>query len=337
MSSDVHTPSSLDVDGGQAQAVREIERLTRNAETARPEIPGAVDELLPDHVLARISRPGDTLQVRDLERYQDRPVRARGSAEVHDAESFVALVRRWGTEGTTLWATQPTTGAAAPSITAVLNDHDPVDLKHTAPDATPEFHTHTPTIIGGGWGDHRVTLVTRPDVDWRAWALRDAGHPDPTVADRAWMDQVKLAEFLHDQLPNIVDPNPGELLDAVTTFEAKQNVTFNSAVRLEDGAVQMQWVENTDRGTAGTTQVPSKLTVRIRPFYGAPAVDLDVWIRYRIAKGTIRFGLFRHRPDIAEDGAWQRWCTEVSVGLPGLPLVQGVPAGPVQAAQVATS
>lgn len=331
MSSDVHTPDELDDDGGQAQAIREIERLTRNAETLRPALPGPVVEELPPHVLAQIRRPGDDLLVRDLERYQPEPVRARGASEVHDDQSFIALVRRWGTEATTLWARQPTTGAAAPSITAVLNDHQAYGRDGASAEA-PAFDG-TPIGIAAGWGDHRVTLNTRPDPDWQAWALRDAGHPDPAIAERAWMNQIALAEFLQDQLPNVSAPPAASLIDAVTTFEARQKISFNSAVRLDDGSVQMQWVEQNERDS-GVTVLPPKLTVKLRPFYGAPAADLDVWLRYRIKDGSIKFGLFRHRPDIVEDGAWQTWCAEISAALPGLPFVQGVPAAPVQAGQV---
>jgi uncharacterized protein YfdQ (DUF2303 family) len=285
-----------------AELAREVERLTRNALTDRP----AVGWVEPTGVLAQVLRPGDELVIRDLERYLDEPRHPRGTYTVHDGPSFVTLVKRLGDDRTTLWAQQRATGAASPSITAVLNDSSDLD------DAV-------------GWRDHRVTLQVRVDPDWAAWEARDA-----TLGAGRWMSQVDLAEFLTDQLHNIVEPRPAELIAAVTTFSTKRNVTFGQSVRLESGEQEFVYTErNTE--DAGRVALPQKLTLNLRPFYGADTTALEVAVRYRISKeGGLALGLFRIRPDRAEDAAWADVCARVGDQLDRFPLLQGPPPAPLR-------
>lgn len=296
---------------GPAALAREVERLTRNAVADRPEIelPDAVAAL--DHVVAYVQRPGDDFKVRDLEKFLAEPVRPRGTYTVYDAPSFTTLLKRLTKSATyptaTLWAQQPSTGAAKPSITAIINDHD------ADGDAT-------------GWRDHRAVLEVRPDPDWQAWEKRDG-----YVSPNPWMDQVTFAEFIIDQTPNIVQAQ--ELYLAATTLQAHRSITFQSVVNLDTSALQAQYVEKIgNRENGGALEIPNRIWVKLRPFYGAEQVEQEVMLRYRFADGAIKFGLFRVRPDLVLEAAWNAWCESVSTELPELPLLQGAPPAEIKPA-----
>lgn len=305
---------SISADGPAALA-REVERLTRNAVTDRPkvELPGELADA--EHVLAHVSRPGDSVRVEDLEHLLDSPARPRGTYTTYDAPSFVTLVGRLANVGNpdnrtanpaaTLWAEQPSTGAGKPQITAVINDHDQ------------DGHLW-------GWRDLRAVLEVRPDPDWLQWEARDAGAPGVRAADR-WMDQVTFAEFVLDQTANIAGAH--ELYLAATTFESRRSMNVQSVINLDNGTQQYQYTEQLAGGRegAGTVELPNKLTVSLRPFYGAETVQLEVLLRHRLTEGKLRFGLFRVRPDLAVESAWAAWCDKVAAELPALPLLQGTP------------
>lgn len=287
----VDEPALDPVGSGAGELVRETERLVNNASTDRP---GVEWPLQPNHVVAQILRPGDNLRVKDLERHLDEPVRARGDYTVFDAPSFVTLVTRLKDEQTTLWAHQPSTGAASPSITAVLNDA-----------AGPES-----TSIG--WRDHRAQLVVKVDPDWKAWA----------DIDSKARSQVDFAEFINDHLHNIVDPPAAGLVGAITTFNVKRNVTFSQAVNLRTGEQEFTWQERDE--DAGKVKLPTELTIRVRPYFGAEPVDLVVALRHRVSReGGLSIIAVRIRPDLAEEQAWTYVTGQIGEQLPDVPMLQG--------------
>lgn len=286
-------------DGLAALAV-EIERLTGNAVVDRPSISLPTDLAEADHLLTYVARPGDDVQIRSLEHLLPDPVRPRGTYTVHDADSFVVLLTRVGTDETSVWAEQPSTGAPAPKLTAVINDVNP------------------DTRRAPGWRDHRVELIVRPDPDWQAWAS----------ADGKWLDQVTFAEFLIDQTANI--PRADEIYLAATTFEAARNITCNSVINLEDGTQQYQFVETAANGREkpGAVQLPREILVNLRPFFGADVIGQRVLLRHRVKDGKLIFAAVLHRPDLAVESAWAGWCEDIR-GQIAAPLLQGTPPAPI--------
>jgi uncharacterized protein YfdQ (DUF2303 family) len=286
---------AIDADGPAALA-REVERIVTDHNTKRPATAWAPQ----DHVLAEILRPGDQLVIRDLEQYEPQPVAPRGTTVVYDAPSFTRLVQRHADARTTLWARQPATGATIPSVTAVFDDHTDANT--------------------AGWREHRAQLKVRMDPDWVAWSQ----------VDKKPMDQIQLAEFLTDQLHTIAQPRAAELIPAVSTFSTKRNVTFSQGINLDTGETQFTYVDQ--RGeTAGTETLPNKLTLNVRPFYGSSVAALEVWLRYRITEGKLRFTLERIRPDRAEEAAWGDMCDEIAAGLgEDLPIWQGTAPDPLR-------
>jgi uncharacterized protein YfdQ (DUF2303 family) len=281
---------------GPAALAREVERIVTDHNTKRPTTAWGPQ----DHVLAEILRPGDQLVIRDLEQYEPQPVAPRGSVDVYDAPSFVALVQRHSDDRTTLWAQQPATGAPIPSITAVFDDHTDANI--------------------AGWREHRARLVVRMDPDWVAWSQ----------VDKKALDQIQLAEFLTDQLHTIAQPRAAELIPAVSTFATKRNVTFSQGINLDTGETQFTYVDKAGED-AGTERLPNRLTLNVRPFYGSSVTTLEVWLRYRLSEGRLRFTLERIRPDRAQEAAWGDMCDEIAAGLgDGLPIWQGAAPAPLR-------
>lgn len=284
---------------GPAAHLREVERLTRAAVTDRPTL--LLDH--PPHVAGEILRPGDRLVVENFEHLRPHgPIVPRGTVNVYDAASFVAVVHRYADlERTTLWARQPSTGATVPSVTAIFDDH--------GGDVGDDDEGH----LAAGWREHRAVLEVRMDPDWMAWAAVDGKR----------MDQVELAEFLNDQLHVITAPRAAELVSAITTFSTRRNVTFSQVVNLDSGEQEFTYLDKQGHEAAGTAVLPNKISLGLRPFYGAPETVLEVWLRYRLDQGRLTFTLTRIRPDRAEEAAWADVCGQIAAELPDFPLLQG--------------
>jgi uncharacterized protein YfdQ (DUF2303 family) len=280
-------------------AAEAIERLTRDAES------GAVLSAPGDDVLVRVLQGDQHIETIDRERYGLSPRRPRGTALIHDPSSFAAYVTRLHTERTTMWASRD---AHNPTIVAIFNDHPATD-----PDGPDPM---------GGWRDHRAALEVQRDPDWLAW-LRVHG------MDGEGMSPITFAEFLEDHLGNI--SGAAAAMEAITTFQVKRDLEFESAVNLTTGAVTVTHRE-TDGGQA-TTDVPSSLTLKLPPFIGADPVEITAKIRWRLNAGRLRWFVVLERADDREREAWEFVCGLVATGTPaGTPLVQGIAPEPVKPA-----
>lgn len=91
-------------------------------------------------------------------------------------------------------------------------------------------------------------------------------------------------------------------MDMVTTLEVKNNVTFASAQKLQNGQVQLTYNEVIE-GTAqkGQTAIPENLVLVMAPIEGSGLYVIDAKLRYRMAQGSLTLGVELHRPlDVLE-------------------------------------
>src|SRR5690606_11399767 len=85
--------------------------------------------------------------------------------------------------------------------------------------------------------------------------------------------QTEFALFLEDNERVFQSPSGADLLELVTTLEGKNNVRFNTAVRLSNGKAKLDYEEDVElRGGVGTGQieVPTELICKIIPFENGP-------------------------------------------------------------------
>lgn len=268
----------------------EAEAVSKLARAALVVDPREVDIDRP-LVIERL-RHDEHVQVRSLEAYLEQPLRARGTATLHEPADFAEYVNRLKlTECSTLWADLDRS-----TVTAVLDDHA--------------------TYSNPGWRSHTVALALKVDPDWQAWA----------DADRKLMQQDGFASFLEDVAHTVVSPDAATMLEVATTFRAKRSADFSSSTRLQSGDVQFAYSEDTkaSAGRKGSLEVPEVFTIRVAPWNGVDPVDLTARLRYRIdGGGGLGIGFALLRPDRAKRDAFAAIIAKLREQIDGVPLLVG--------------
>lgn len=218
-------------------------------------------------------RDGDNTRVVDLETHLDqhrsRPRRKKGTYSVHDVPSFAAYFQKHSTDRAEVWA-----DTTAHTLAAVLNAHgEGIDS----------------TDDGAEWEDHRLQYVVQKTDAWKAW----------TALNGKMLPQVDFAEHIENRAIDIFDPSPAEMLEIAQHFQAKTNVDFESGELLSSGERQLTYVETTNAkaGQKGHLDIPSVITLQLRPFEGADVYALKARFRYRIAGGNLALGYVLERPE----------------------------------------
>lgn len=187
--------------------------------------------------------------LKTLENTLAAPVRKRGTTVLNDAESFIAVVNDQKGGATRLFST-----IDPPTFTAVFNHH----------------------AAHPGWCDHRAEYNAPLSPEWEAW----------TGADGDKMTQVQIAQFIENNLVDVVEPDGATLLEICRTLEAKKKVNFSSSIRLSDGSNQFTFEEEV-HGSAqkGQLSVPEQFVIGIPVFESGDKWRVDVRLRYRIEDG----------------------------------------------------
>lgn len=201
------------------------------------------------------------LQEVDLEVLDLTPSSKRGNIEVATPDALTTYAsRHLDVDAATLWAE-----IDHGRITVIFNDH------HGAPGHHP------------GWADHRVTLRMARSPEWKAWTDLAGG----------WVDQLTLAEFLEEHLLEVEWPDGSTLLEVAQTFHATTNATFKSARQLHSGEQQLVYDEDVKAtaGRAQQTDIPTDLTLRLRPWLGVDPVAVAGKFRFRVRNGELNLGV----------------------------------------------
>lgn len=269
-------------------SVSVVADLTRRAESI--EWASATDDQ--PLLVARLQRD-EFLKVQSLEQHLPAPLRARGTAQVHDPHDFAQYVNRLHTAThTTVWA-----DAKAGRVIAVLDDHAEYDVP--------------------GWRSHTVTLDLRSDEDWTRW-VGPCGR---------LMSQADFAEHLEELRHTIVRPDAADMLEVATTLQGKRSVAFKAGTRLQTGDVQLTFEETTQAraGAAGKVEIPETFVVRIAPWMGVAPVELEARLRYRIEGGQLAIGYQLLRADRAILDAFAGVITLIREELSAhVPVLMGV-------------
>lgn len=211
----------------------------------------------------------ERVDTRDL---TDAPRRKTGGAQVQDAASFVAYVKRHKTPSTVIYANQD-----QGTITAVLNDH-----------------AEKGAGGGAGWGDFRAVLALKTTPEWQHWVKNN---------DKL-LTQIQFAEHIEDGLLEIVDPPSADMLELAQHFQAHSKVEFKSERLLQSGQRQLVYEETIDAkaGERGDVKIPRDFTLGIAPYEGSDRYSLVARLRYRIVEGKLTIGYALVRPhDVLRD------------------------------------
>jgi uncharacterized protein YfdQ (DUF2303 family) len=227
----------------------------------------------------------DGYTLHDMTERRDRreplDVRKRGTAQLLDLPSFITYCKDQdkAAEGYIYANTD------ARSFTAVFNDYRDTDLP--------------------GWRDHRAHFAAAFTPEFRRWQE----HNGPSKAK----NQTEFAEFIEDNMADLVAPYAQQLLDVATTIQAKTDINFSSAKRLHDGQVQLAYTEVIDAkaGADGALTIPREFELGLRLFKNGEGYRLKARLKYRLGNGGVRFWYELDRPERAIEDAFAGYIATV--------------------------
>ncbi|EIQ00721.1 hypothetical protein OpiT1DRAFT_05276 [Opitutaceae bacterium TAV1] len=240
-----------------------------------------------------------------LEEFLKYPEHKKARIEVRDHQSFVEYVLKHAEPGTTVFSEVSETGG---SFTAIIDFH----------------HGHIAHVINGNaefsggaarWGHHVCKYVCEHTPEWKRW-MKFSGEP---------LSQLAAAQFIEDNMIDIIQPEAARMLEVVKTLEATQGVEFKSAVRLENGDRQLNYSHTTaaKAGQQGDMDIPDMFRIRIPVFQNGPGYDVDCRFRYRIKDGALIIAYEIVRPHKIIDLALQEARTGIVQMLQPIPVLLG--------------
>lgn len=243
-------------------------------------------EIMVDDIYQDIRRaalpPGWTLHERDDDQYNQFPRRATGKIYLTDIDSYIDYINRHKTEGSTSIYCLADYEAGRIKFSAVINDHAGTDSP---------FHN-------AGWRDHIATYEPEKSVEWKRWY---GNHKNV-------MNQTEFATFIEENLRDVASvdgmPTGQQILEMALSFEANQDSRFKSAIRLQNGGVQINLVQDDDAQTISKMQMFDKISIGIPVLWNGPAYRIDARLRYRARDSKLVFWYEMIRPDkVFEDAS----------------------------------
>lgn len=238
--------------------------------------------------------------IKSLEHFMPMPMRKRAAAAFADADSFATYINAHKQPGTVITGDANERGGA---FNALLDYHWPNN----------EGCMMTPS-----WTEHTATQTLQPTPEWARW-LGAAGKD---------IDQRTFAEFLEDNAVDVIVPEgtagkgfptQQDLMSVASTLQVKTDVRFASSVKLQNGQVQLGYVENIEggHGQDGKMAIPEKFGIAVAPFRGTAKYLVTVRLRYRGTGGKALFRLEIERPHKIVESAFNdvRAVIEEATGL----------------------
>ncbi|WP_405676855.1 YfdQ family protein [Streptomyces sp. NBC_01511] len=218
------------------------------------------------------------------------PARKSGTTIVRDVTSFLAYFDKHGDDDSEVYA-----DVEQRTITAVLDAH---------------------SAEGARWGRHRLQLQLRHTPAWLAW----------TKVDNQLMPQKDFAEFIEDNLLDLVDPSAATMLELAESFEATTSAAFQSSQRLDNGQRRFSYTEeiSAKAGHKGDIVIPATLTLALRPFEGSEPYSVTARFKYSLAKEELRLGVKLDRPGDVLAAAFDDIRTLIDSDVP-MAVLNGAP------------
>ena len=221
-----------------------------------------------------------------LEQYQPAPNRIKAKPALASCESFCEYVNRFKNEETTVY----------------------LDMHKGMFRAALDHYGTEPS-----WVDHTASFEPLTSLQWQAWTrIHKQAHP-----------QVNFAEFIEENLDDIVEPPANEVLKAALQFQSKENVTLDTAQNLDSGAVKFNFVKDS---ISSTVTFPHRIKVLIPVFENEPPKELEARIRYRVStEGALSFTFsFVRNPQMVHRKALEDIADNINKNVADAKIYQGV-------------
>lgn len=128
------------------------------------------------------------------------------------------------------------------------------------------------------WCSHSAQLAIKHHQDFTAWANLGQN-----------VSQASFGEFIEDHMHNIASPDGATLKDMVLKFSALKETAFKSTINLQNGDVQLTYIEDSEHGTEKNAKLPSSLTLMIPIYDGQLPIQVEARVRYRIKDQKLWF------------------------------------------------
>lgn len=212
-----------------------------------------------------------------IEKAQPHPNRKAGTVALLSLDSFITYTNEQARQEEGYIYANPDSLA----FTAIFNDQ-----------------RHLP-----GWRDHRATYQAAHTPEYKRWAEHN----------RKPMSQTEFAEFIEDNLADLTGNEGRSLLEVATTIQAKTDINFSSAKRLDNGQVQLGYTEVIDAkaGSDGALTIPREFTLGLRIFKNGDGYAIKARLKYRMLSGAVKFWYELDRPERAIEDAFRGYIEQV--------------------------
>lgn len=261
----------------------------------KPQVIGATSISVVDTVQHVAIPKGFTLADIDVEKYLQNPRRAKGTAILNTAESFIDYVKRYQDSGTVVWCNfDPQTFTLA--FQAVFDDHQ----KSLA-----------------GWRGHRAKFTPATSAEWRAWKAMDLKP----------MKQLEFAEFIERNSKDIAPadgfPTDLAMLKMATELEINGEKRIKSIVRIQGGGTRLDYVNDDDANTIEAMQAFNRFQIGIPVFWSGLGYLLVASLKYRQNGAAVNFTYELNRADVVHERAAKDVITTVQAGIGETPMLMG--------------
>jgi len=235
------------------------------------------------------------------DKYADRPRRARGVQVLATAQSLIDWVNRHKTPETYVTADEKAT-----AFKAVFNGHTPNQQPAGDTAKASDYVQGQP-----GYGDFGAAYNCPLSDEWRRWTGKSQHDRD----EKKGMGHAEFIQFIEDNMLDITQPDSAAMLAAIRSFEAKRDVQFKSAKRLDNGDVAFAYVEDTQQQTpAGHLSLPSKFEITIPVFQGGKLYAIDANLRHRVGPGGLVLFYELVRPHKSLEHAFNEVSEQIRTG-----------------------
>lgn len=146
------------------------------------------------------------------------------------------------------------------------------------------------------WLDHSLTTMLALSKQLQTWNTR-AG---------VWMPQEQFAEFLDENLGDIQEPTPAEVLDFVECLQCTRKESFRSAMNQTTGEVQFVWEKA--NSTDERHNIVRDFTLGIPVWHRGEPFAIKARLQHRIAekdgKAGVNFRFKLEQIDRIQDKLW---------------------------------
>lgn len=226
-----------------------------------------------------------------------KPQRKKGTITITDLVSFVEYINRHKIDGLTSIYCTANYAHSEIKLTGIINDHDG--------DAN-----------GQQWRDFSVVYAPEFSEEWKRWTSKNN---EPQT-------QAEFAGFIEDNLNDIATaegmPSGKDLYEMALCFEANQDKTFRSKMRIQSGGIEFSLTDTDDAQTVEKMKMFEKIAIGIPVFWGGVGYEIRARLKYRLNQGALKFWYELIRQDKVIEDATKTMIADIKIKT-GLPLYFG--------------